>query len=39
LVQANAGVLEAYTDLWPVGVVIYSNGTAGADGYIVVATF
>lgn len=39
LVQANAGVLEAFTDLWPVGVVIYSNGTAGADGYIVVATF
>jgi hypothetical protein len=39
LVQANAGVLEAYTDLWPVGVVVYSNGTAGSDGFIVVATF
>jgi len=37
-VQANNGVLEAYTTGWPIGVVIWSNGTAGATGKIVVST-
>jgi len=39
LVEAAAGVLQARTDKWPVGLVIYSNGTAGSEGYIVVASF
>lgn len=39
LVQANAGVLEARTTNWAVGQVIYSNGVAGANGYIVVASY
>lgn len=37
-VQADTGVLEAYTANWPVGLVVWSNGTAGADGQIVVAS-
>jgi len=39
IVEAAAGVLQAYTSKWPVGLVVYSNGTAGADGYIVVASY
>jgi hypothetical protein len=38
-VYSNAGVLAAATTQWPVGEVIYSNGTAGASGFIHVATF
>jgi len=36
--QANAGALEAFSNKWPVGMVIWSNGIAGADGKIVVAS-
>lgn len=39
LVEVVAGVLQARTDKWPVGLVIYTNGIAGTDGYIVVASF
>jgi hypothetical protein len=39
LLQANAGVLEAHTDKWPVGQVIYTNGVAGSTGFIHVAAF
>ena len=38
-VQANAGVLEAYSTKWPIGVVVWSNGVAGAGGQIAVATY
>jgi len=38
LLQANAGVLEAYTSNWPVGMVIVSNGVAGSLGKITVAS-
>jgi len=37
--QANSGVLEAYTDKWPVGQVIYTNGVAGSTGFIHVAAY
>jgi len=39
VVQANAGALEAYSNKWPVGIVIRSNGVSGADGQIVVASY
>lgn len=39
LLESAAGVLQARTDKWPVGQVIYSNDTAGSEGYIVVASF
>lgn len=39
VVQANAGVLEAFTSKWPVGVVVWSNGTAGSGGIIKVASY
>lgn len=39
LVEAASGVLQAFTNKWPVGQVIYSNGVAGSEGYIVVASF
>lgn len=38
-VEANAGVLQAVSTLWPVGVVVWSNGVAGAGGQISVATY
>jgi len=38
-VQVNAGVLEAVTDLWPVGVVVWSNKQSGSGGQIAVATY
>lgn len=39
LLEAAAGVLQARTNKWPVGQVIYTNGVAGSEGYIVVASF
>lgn len=38
-VEANAGALEAYTSKWPLGLVVWSNGTAGSGGQIAVATY
>ncbi len=38
-VQANAGALEAYSTKWPLGLVVWSNGTAGSEGQIAVATY
>jgi hypothetical protein len=38
LVQANAGVLEAYSSKWPVGLVVWSNGVSGSGGQIAVAS-
>ena len=39
VVEANAGVLRAVTSLWPIGVVVWSNGTAGDGGQISVASY
>lgn len=39
VVQANAGVLEAYSTKWPVGIVIRSNGVSGSGGQIVIASY
>jgi hypothetical protein len=39
LLEAASGVLQARTDKWPVGMVIYTNGTAGSEGYVAVASF
>lgn len=38
-VEANAGALQAYTSKWPLGIVVWSNSTAGSDGQIAVATY
>ena len=39
VVESSAGVLQAVSTLWPVGIVVWSNGTAGASGQIAVASF
>jgi hypothetical protein len=37
-VEAASGVLQALTDKWPVGIVVWTNGTAGSGGQIAVAS-
>jgi len=37
-VEAVNGVLQAYTDKHPVGIVVETNGVAGSDGIIAVAS-
>lgn len=38
-VEANAGVLQAVTTKWPLGIVVKSNGVSGSGGLISVATY
>jgi len=38
LVQAAAGAIQAFTDKWPIGVVVWSNGVSGSGGKIAIAS-
>lgn len=37
-VEAASGSIQALTDKWPIGVVVWSNGLTGTDGQIAVAS-
>lgn len=37
-VEAASGAVQALTDKWPIGVVVWSNGTAGSGGQIAIAS-
>jgi hypothetical protein len=37
-VEAASGVIQALTDKWPIGLVVWTNGTAGAGGQIAIAS-
>jgi hypothetical protein len=37
-VEAASGAIQALTDKWPVGVVVWSNGVSGSGGQIAIAS-
>lgn len=37
-VEAAAGAIQALTDKWPIGIVIWTNGVSGADGQVAIAS-
>jgi len=37
-VEAASGAIQAFTDKWPIGVVVWTNGISGASGQIAIAS-